>query len=109
MGSDSSTSKDRDLPDAAGESQGGGEGDHLDGMNFMRETMLQRMSEFLGSAAIEDDHGWSQIVYKAGWGEGFQAGLRYAISITERQGRGWGLQHAEEIRRHDQGREKTSW
>ena len=107
MGSDSSTSKDRDLPDAAGESQGGGEGDHLDGMNFMRETMLQRMSEFLGSAAIEDE--LSQIVYKAGWGEGFQAGLRYAISITERQGRGWGLQHAEEIRRHDQGREKTSW
>jgi len=85
MGSDSSTSKDRDLPDAAGESQGGGEGDHIAGWNFMRETMLQRMSEFLGSAAIEDDHGWSQVVYKEGWGEGFAAGLRYAAGIGGRK------------------------
>jgi hypothetical protein len=54
-------------------------------MNFMRETMLQRMSEFLGSAAVEDDQGWSQIVYKAGWGEGFAAGLRYAAGIGGRK------------------------
>jgi hypothetical protein len=51
----------------------------------MREAMLQRMSEFLGSAAIEDDHGWSQVVYKEGWGEGFAAGLRYAAGIGGRK------------------------
>ena len=85
METDRSTSANRDLPDAAGQSESRRESDHLDGMNFMRETMLQRMSEFLGSAAIEDDHGWSQVVYKAGWGEGFAAGLRYAAGIGGRK------------------------
>jgi hypothetical protein len=85
MGFDSSTGTNRNLPHATSQPESGGESDHLDGMNFMRETMLQRMSEFLGSAAIEDDHGWSQVVYKAGWGEGFAAGLRYAAGIGGRK------------------------
>jgi hypothetical protein len=73
------------------------------------QVMEDAMAKFLGSAAIEDDQGWSQHVFKNAWCEGYQAGLAYAISITERQGRGWGIQHAEEIRKHDQRREKTSW
>ena len=85
MGFDSSTSKDRDLQDAAGELKSRGESDDIAGWNFMKETMQQRMSEFLGSAAIEDDHGWSQVVYKEGWGEGFAAGLRYAAGIGGRK------------------------
>jgi hypothetical protein len=72
------------------------------------QAMEKSMAEFLGSAAIEDDQGWSQYVFKTGWSEGYQAGLAYAISITERQGRGWGIQHAEEIRKHDIGRKETS-
>lgn len=72
------------------------------------QAMQKSMAEFLGSAAIEDDQGWSQHVFKTGWSEGYQAGLAYAISITERQGRGWGIQHAEEIRKHDIGRKETS-
>ena len=85
MGSDSSTGKDRDLQDATSQPESRGESDDIAGWNFMKETMQQRMSEFLGSAAIEDDHGWSQVVYKEGWGEGFAAGLRYAAGIGGRK------------------------
>lgn len=51
---------------------------------------------------------WNPFIYKSGWTEGYQAGLAYAISITERQGRGWGIQHAEKIRKHDIGRKEAS-
>ena len=75
-------------------------------MQLVEQEKREFMEWLLGPA--EDDEGWSQYVFKHAYDAGFQAGMRYAASITERQGRGWGLQHAEEIRRHDTRREEAS-
>jgi len=72
---------------------------------LMEESYAKFAEEFPPSSSVDN---WDPFIYKSGWTEGYQAGLAYAISIAERQGRGWGIQHAEEIRKHDIGRKETS-
>ena len=95
METNSSAGTNRDLQDAAGESQGGGQGDDISDSHLIRERMLADFARFIGSQAWEEDQGWTQAVYHNAWGDGFYAGLHYAKSLFY------------EI--HDERRKKTSW
>ena len=59
METNSSTGKDRDLQNAAGESQGGGQGDDINDSHLIRERMPADFARFIGSQAWEDDQGWT--------------------------------------------------
>ena len=63
------------------------------------KQMLADLADFLGAVAFEDDKGWTEEVYAEGWSTGFRAGLAYAAKIAQSQGRGWGIEHAEKIRK----------
>ena len=63
------------------------------------KQMLTDLADFIGAVAFEDDKGWTEEVYAEGWSAGFRSGLAYAAKIAQSQGRGWGIEHAEQIRK----------
>jgi hypothetical protein len=59
------------------------------------EQMIDDLTSFIKTAGDE----WHSDSYVSGWQAGFKAGLSYAAKIAQSQGRGWGIEHAEQIRK----------
>ena len=99
MGIDSSTSPGGHLEDRASQPQTGRQSNDLMSNDGRHKQMLADLADFIGAVAFEDDKGWTEEVYAEGWSAGFRAGLAYAAKIAQSQGRGWGIEHAEQIRK----------
>lgn len=59
------------------------------------EQMIDDLTSFIKTAGDE----WHSDSYVSGWQAGFRAGLAYAAKIAQSQGRGWGIEHAEQSRK----------
>ena len=99
MGSDRSTSQSGHLENGTGQPSQRGQGNDLMSNDGRHKQMLADLADFIGAVAFEDDKGWTEEVYTEGWSAGFRAGLGYAAKIAQSQGRGWGIEHAEQIRK----------
>ena len=99
MGSDRSTSQSGHLENGTSQPAPRGQGHDLMSNDGRHKQMLADLADFIGAVAFEDDKGWTEEVYAEGWSAGFRAGLGYAAKIAQSQGRGWGIEHAEQIRK----------
>ena len=99
MGSDRSTSQSGHLENGTSQPQTGRQGHDLMSNDGRHKQMLADLADFIGAVAFEDDKGWTEEVYAEGWSAGFRSGLAYAAKIAQSQGRGWGIEHAEQIRK----------
>ena len=99
MGSDRSTSQGGHLENGAGQPAQRRQSHDLMSNDGRHNQMLADLADFIGAVAFEDDKGWTEEVYAEGWSAGFRAGLAYAAKIAQSQGRGWGIEHAEQIRK----------
>ena len=99
MGFDRSTGESGHLEDRASQPAPRGQGHDLMSNDGRHKQMLADLADFLGAVAFEDDKGWTEEVYAEGWSAGFRSGLAYAAKIAQSQGRGWGIEHAEQIRK----------
>ena len=99
MGSDRSTSPSGHLENGTGQPAPRGQGTDLMSNDGRHKQMLADLADFIGAVAFEDDKGWTEEVYAEGWSAGFRSGLAYAAKIAQSQGRGWGVEHAEQIRK----------
>ena len=59
------------------------------------QKMLADLADFIST--VEEE--WDSDSFISGWESGFRAGLAYAAKIAQSQGRGWGIEHAEQIRK----------
>ena len=99
MGSDRSTSQSGHLAHGTSQPAPRGQGHDLMSNDGRHKQMLADLADFIGAVAYEDDKGWTEEVYAEGWSAGFRSGLAYAAKIAQSQGRGWGIEHAEQIRK----------
>jgi hypothetical protein len=99
MGFDRSTGPSGHLENGTSQPAQRGQGHDLMSNDGRHKQMLADLADFLGAVAFEDDKGWTEEVYAEGWSAGFRAGLAYAAKIAQSQGRGWGIEHAEQIRK----------
>ena len=99
MGSDRSTSQSGHLENGTSQPAQRGQGHDLMSNDGRHKQMLADLADFIGAVAFEDDKGWTEEVYAEGWSAGFRSGLAYAAKIAQSQGRGWGIEHAEQIRK----------
>ena len=99
MGSDSSTSTSGHLENGTSQPAPRGQSNDLMSNDGRHKQMLADLAGFIGTVAFEDDKGWTEEVYSEGWSAGFRSGLAYAAKIAQSQGRGWGIEHAEQIRK----------
>ena len=99
MGIDCSTSTGGHLENGTGQPAPRGQGNDLMSNDGRHKQMLADLADFIGAVAFEDDKGWTEEVYAEGWSAGFRSGLAYAAKIAQSQGRGWGIEHAEQIRK----------
>ena len=99
MGSDRSTSQSGHLENGTSQPAPRGQSNDLMSNDSRHKQMLADLAGFIGAVAFEDDKGWTEEVYAEGWSAGFRSGLAYAAKIAQSQGRGWGIEHAEQIRK----------
>ena len=95
MGFDRSTGQSGRLAHGTSQPQTGRQSNDLMSNDGREKKMLADLADFIST--VEEE--WDSDSFISGWESGFRAGLAYAAKIAQSQGRGWGIEHAEQIRK----------